>query len=209
MIVSTTSTVQGDRFVSSMNWKGYLALLEAFDERRVRITYDRGRVELLSPSRKHERVKTLLGQMVEFVCFEKEVDFCGLGSTTYKDQTIERGFEPDECYLFSPRLEELDGLEEPETPSPDLAIEVEISASALDRLDIFAKFEVPEVWRYTNKDTLIILALEGGEYREATRSRFLPFLPPAQIAEFVCKGLESTNSRLWLKEIQEWLREHP
>lgn len=147
--------------------------------------------------------------MVNFVCFEREVDFWDLGSRNYHDQTIERGFEPDEWYFFSPRLEELDGLQGPETPRPDLVIEVEVSASALNRLDIFAAFGVPEVWRYTSQDTVVVLILEGGGYREVTHSRFLPFLPPTVIAEFIAKGLESSNTRLWLKEIREWLLEHP
>ena len=43
---------------------GYQSLLKMVENRRVRVTYDRGDVELMSPLSKHERKKSLLGQFV-------------------------------------------------------------------------------------------------------------------------------------------------
>ena len=156
-------------------------------------------VELLSPSIQHEQIKKLLAQILEFSCFEKGVDYCGLGSTTYKRKALERGLEPDECYYFVSPIPQAD---DQEPQAPDLAIEVEISRSALDRLAIFAELGVVEVWRYTSSHELVILSLQDDGYSEIKTSRFTPFLTPALVVEFVQRGLRLKNDRLLLSELR-------
>ena len=54
------------RFViHDIGWEGYQTLLKLVGDQPVRLTYDRGTVELMSPLTKHERYKSLLGRMIE------------------------------------------------------------------------------------------------------------------------------------------------
>ena len=56
---------RAQRFVLDLvPWKGYLHQLRAFEGRHVRVTFDRGRLEIMTTSPRHERNKHLLGQLV-------------------------------------------------------------------------------------------------------------------------------------------------
>ena len=49
-----------------VGWDGYEAMLKLVGDRpAVRITYDRGDLELMSPSPEHEEFGNLLGRMIE------------------------------------------------------------------------------------------------------------------------------------------------
>ncbi len=90
----------------------------------------------MSPSRQHEQAKKLLAQILELACLERGIDYCGLGSTTLKDQALERGLEPDECYYLANagRIKGQKHIDLDVDPPPDLCIEVEITSSLLDKL---------------------------------------------------------------------------
>jgi Uma2 family endonuclease len=208
MIVGLQPT-SGQRFVASTDWKGYLAILEAFDERRVKITYDEGALELLSPSPSHEQIKKLLARIVEDAAFELGVDCSGGGSTTFRRKALEKGLEPDECYYIG--RGPLSGIgadlpDETEYPAPDLALEIEITCSALNRIGIFRALGVPEIWRYTAQHKAIILSLGPEGYTEVKTSRYFPVLSPDRISYFVQRGLEVTSLEL-IKELRAWLAE--
>ena len=205
MIVSRTQPTSGQRFVTSTNWEGYLSVLEAFKGRRIKITYDQGELELLSPSRTHEQTKKVLSSIIEFAGFERNVSFFGGGATTFRRKLLDRGLEPDECYYFN--TERLEGPEvsEEEYPAPDLAIEVEFTQSALNRLGIFQALGVREVWRYTAQHQVFILSLESEGYMEVEKSGFLPFLPPADIVRFAQRGLELRDTTRLFRELRDWL----
>jgi Uma2 family endonuclease len=208
MIVSAQST-SGQRFLASTDWDGYLGVLEAFKNRRIKITYDRGALELVSPSAKHERIKTLLARIIEFSSIERQVDAVGAGSRTFRRKVLEKGLEPDECYYVNrgplPDVDDEESSDE-EYPVPDLALEIEVSCSALDRLGIYRAMGIAEVWRYTAQHQLIVLSLGPQGYEEVQESRFLPFLPPGKVAQLVKFGLKVTSLEL-IKELRAWLAE--
>lgn len=205
MIVGTQTATSGQRFLSSTSWEGYLQILEAFKDRRLKITYDRGALELLSPSTTHEQIKTILAQIVEFACLVKEVDYFGGGSTTFRRKILEKGLEPDECYYFETEVVKSADINQEEYPAPDLVIEVEVSQSALNRVGILQALGVKEVWRYTSRHQVVILVLGPEGYEERKVSQFLPFLKPADVPPLVRKGLELCNNRLLFHSIREHL----
>ena len=51
--------------IRDVGWQGYQTLLSLVGEQPVRITYDRGDVELMSPLLKHERNRSLLALLVQ------------------------------------------------------------------------------------------------------------------------------------------------
>src|SRR5262249_41306221 len=73
------------------------------------------------------------------------------GSTRWKRSGAMRAVEADACYLLA--AESLDAWRHrspsiTESLSPDLAVEVDISPSAVDRAEIYATLRVSEVWRF-------------------------------------------------------------
>lgn len=193
------------RFVVHGDWQTYEKLLEALEDRGVRIAYDRGTIELMTPSHPHERGKKTLAALLEMYLVECGLDFQGGGSTTFREEALDKGIEPDECYWIRNAAELEGDWTGPDDPYPDLAIEVELSRSALNRLGIFAALGVAEVWRLTAGLELQCHRLEDGSYWLASSSALLPDLPWAELQRFVRKGQEQTLGSV-LREFREWLR---
>src|SRR3954453_7828217 len=78
------------------SWETYERLLEERGEERVpRFFYDRGEVEIVSPSAEPERVGFCVGLIVAMFAREGRVVIYGVGSTTFRREDLARGFEPD------------------------------------------------------------------------------------------------------------------
>jgi Uma2 family endonuclease len=217
MLATTTTTEPRTRVLEpeprfllrGVGWAGYEAMLGIVGDRRsVRITYDRGDLELMSPSSEHEEFGHLLGRVVVTVTEELRIPCRGLRSTTWRKQLKDRGLEPDECYYLArfPRVRGKKKIDLSVDPAPDLAIEVEISRSALDRMGIYAALGVPEVWRFDGETLRVEQLQADGTYAEVEASPSLPFLPPAEVVRWL--GLADTfpGQTAWLRQFREWVR---
>ena len=124
------------RLITGVSWKQYEALLAALDDSPgYRITYLEGVLEIGSPSRRHESEKERIGTQLEIYFMETDTAFFPLGSTTFRSQGQRGGTEPDKSYCLGT-----------EKDFPDLAIEVVITSGGLDRLEVYSRLGVPEVW---------------------------------------------------------------
>src|SRR5262249_27775182 len=125
--------------------------------------------------------------LLETLAFELGMPIRSGKSTTFKRQSIERGLEPDECFWiqnepFVRGKMELDLLLD---HPPDLAIEIDISRSSLDRLAIYARLKVPEVWTFDGESLRIRVLDANGQYAESTVSRSWPKLAVQDLAAFL------------------------
>jgi Uma2 family endonuclease len=159
-----------------VTWADYQRLLEIRGEQSApRITYLEGVVEILSPSRKHESLKSVLGRLVETYSQARAIEFDVFGSWTLENKEAGRGAEPDECYVFG-------AVSDPDRPH--LAIEVVWTSGRLDKLQVYRKLGVREVW-YWRRGVLSAYALRGDAYEEIATSEVLPGIDLAQLASFV------------------------
>jgi Uma2 family endonuclease len=196
--------------IDNVSWAAYDALVRGTDRAGTRFTYDRGVLEIMSPSREHERVKRLLGRMVEMLTFERKIAISSSGSTTLRDVLKQRGLEPDECYyiLHEPEMRGRDEYDPAIDPPPDLAIEVDLSQSSVDKHSIYADLGVPEIWTFTD-DRLKFFQLESdGAYRPIERSLAFAFLKPGDLQRFLDDrhGVEETA---WMHRFCHWVRTIP
>ncbi len=90
-------------------------------------------------------------------------------------------------------------------PAPDLVIEVEVTAPALNKLPIYAEFRVPEIWRYDGT-RLVVLHLSGNEYLESSKSRAFSQASADDISRLVRQSV-SLKSTEWLTELRNWVHE--
>ena len=136
--------------LTGVTWLTYEALLADAQSSSTRFTYDRGLLEIVSPSREHEHVKRLLGRMIDAATEELDIPISSGGSTTLKLDLKQRGVEPDECYYVAnePQMRGHENYDPAVDPPPDLVIEVDISRNSLDKFAIYADFDVPEIWTY-------------------------------------------------------------
>jgi Uma2 family endonuclease len=173
--------------LKNISWKTYESLVnELAQQRGIRLTYDRGNLEIMTPSAPHGKSGELLGNFVEVLTDELNVDICSLGSLTCKRQDLARGLEPDKCYYIQNEdiVWNKEQIDLNEDPPPDLAIEIDITSSSIDHLELYASLGVPEVWRYDGQ-RLIMYQLEGNEYAESEVSPTFPFLLKSEMLRFL------------------------
>jgi Uma2 family endonuclease len=157
--------------MNDISWQLYESLL--VDNSSLRIAYLEGVLEIMSPSHRHEFIKTNIGRLVEVYFEETRTRFYGLGSTTFRQETVARGIEPDECYCINC-----------EKPVPDIAIEVVVTSGGINSLEIYRGLKVPEVW-FWEDNCFSLYCLDDGNYQAVATSRFLPQLDLSLLAGYV------------------------
>ena len=161
-------TPREDHFVHlrGVAWEDYERLLEVRgDKSAPRFTYLRGTLEIMSPSKDHEAIKSLIARLLECWCIDRGIEMMPYGSWTLKERKEERGAEPDECYVFGTEARD----------RPQLAIEVEWTRGGMDKLEVYRRLGVDEVWIW-KKGEIHVFLLEGDGYQKVTRSRVVPQL---------------------------------
>jgi Uma2 family endonuclease len=159
-----------------VSWADYERLLEIRGEHSApRYTYLEGELEIMSPSKTHEAVKSVIGCLVEVWCLENGVEFSTLGSWTVKDRDVQRGAEPDECYIFGNAQDRV---------APDLAIEVVWTSGGINKLDVYRKLGVNEVW-YWSRGRIDVYLLRDEQYELAPVSQALRGIDLRQLERFV------------------------
>jgi Uma2 family endonuclease len=206
--MATTQAADGERLVLyRVPWEEYETLLKLWGDRRLRMTYDRGTLEIMYPSLEHGGFQHILARLIEMYCYERDLDIKGAGSVTFRRRLKDRGLEPDECYWLrnEPAMRGKREFDFETDPPPDLALEIEVTSSALDKMDIYAKLGFPEVWRYDGTN-LHVHQLQADEtYRTTDTSRNFPDLSLAELAKWARLGPDLTENRL-LRAFAAWVR---
>jgi Uma2 family endonuclease len=143
-------------------WSTYVVLRDSVESPGVRMTYLEGLLEIMSPSRAHEVEKKQIARLLELFCLERDIPLFGYGSTTFRSEEKERGLEPDECYC---RGQDKD--------IPDIALEVVKTHGAIDKLDVYRKLGVREIWVFED-GKFSLFALRGDRYAAIEQSEVLP-----------------------------------
>ena len=192
-----------------VGWDGYEALLEWFGDDAPRMNYARGDVELMSPtSYEHERLKARLGYMVVAITDELNIRRNSAGSTTFKNRLADRGLEADECYYLANagRIKGHKTIDLDILPPPDLCVEIEVSHSLLDKLDIYAGLHVPELWRYDGTDLTVMILGADSRYAESGRSVSFPYLPMDEVSRFL-REHDAEEETAWGLGFRAWVRD--
>ena len=207
MATVTAIEAPAERFLfSDIGWDGYLTISGLIGDRPVRSSYSKGTLELMSPSFGHERFGRALARLVDFVSTMLEIPTVAGGSTTFRREDLDRGLEPDACYYFenAGRLSDPRRVDLSIDPPPDLAIEVEVSRTVLDRLGIYAALGVPEVWRFDGEALTVLRLDPQGVYATSPTSGALPFLPIAEVERLLIASETSDDTR-WNRAVMRWI----
>jgi len=208
MSLATIPLTNGDRILlRDVDWDLYQQLRSSDDRRNLRMTYAAGALEIMSPSRVHERLTQLISKFLEVWAEEYGIEIdCG-GSTTMQREDLARGLEPDNSYYIehAAEMRERDQLDLQIDPPPDIAIEVDITSSSLGRLPIYAALGVREVWRCDGHSLRFLELDQTGSYREVLESTALPGLKPADLMPFVDQRFDFGQTSL-VKRFRGWIR---
>jgi Uma2 family endonuclease len=191
------------------SWVTYERLLKERGESRVpRFAYDRGELEIMSPSTEHESIAYYIGLLVALFAEEAGVDLYGAGSTTFDREDLERGFEPDACFYVrnAERVRGKPRIDLSLDPPPDLVIVVDITSPSLDKFPIYARAGIPEIWRHDG-ERLAIFELRGEEYNEVAKSKILRPLTSEGLSGLIAQS-SSLDIVTWMRRVREWSRDN-
>ncbi len=177
-MLTRSSSFESRTVVEPVRWDTYVALADERAGIVPRLTFDRGRMELISPKKEHESIGHLLGRLIETFSECRDIEIVGVASTTFRRQDLDRGFEADEAYYIE-HADAVRGQGEIDLaidPPPDLVIETELTSSAIRKLDLLAAMGIPEFWRH-NGEELRVFLLDGPSYRPSSTSCALPGFP--------------------------------
>ena len=203
-----TRPLTGERrfVIYGVSWKTYKAFRDDVEGRGVRMTFDGGALELMSPSRAHERLDELIGMLACEWAAVRRIPISSCGSLTMRREDLEKGCEPDKgFYIEHEALMRAHDDFDPEVhPPPDLVIEVDITSPSIRRMPIYAALGVPEVWQHDGEALRFFEWVEG-QYSERAHSRCFPELAPADILRFL-ELRHELDERSLVNEFGEWAR---
>jgi Uma2 family endonuclease len=189
----------------NLSWETYRRLLsEHGDSSSPRITFDRGVLEIMSPSAEHERYNLRIADLIGVLADEMNLEVEGLGASTFTREDLERGFEADSCFY----VQNLDKVRNKERvdlrtdPPPDLVIEIEITNPSINKLPLFREFGVPEVWRYDGH-RLEMFRLRNSQYEATDESLVFPEVSATVLTRLLEQG-KALGRTGWLRMTRAW-----
>jgi Uma2 family endonuclease len=209
MATVTEAPIPGSVVIEDVTWEEYEAQLRIIGDRHIRVNYDDGRMEIMSPLARHGNGSYLLGRMVDTLTDELDIDVFPADPVTLKRPDLAKGVEPDKLYHFRDNASRVVGPREFDftvDPPPDLIIEVHETSSSVPRMPIFAALGILEVWRITGGVLHFLHLQPNGTYQARDRSRAFPELTLAEAARFLEQGLRS-DVNPWIRAFRAFVRD--
>lgn len=201
--------------LSGVSWQSFEELLNELGQTRTaRLTYDRGKLEMMTPLEEHDRCLRLIESLILVLADELYLKIYAIGSVLLTLPDLGRAIQPDAAYsLKEVRLQKRAELDMNQAAPPDLAVEVAIGRGSLDRDSLYASMGVPEIWQYTTtvgddvlKGNLQIYQLENDRYIATANSKLFPALPGNRIQEFLEQS-DTIGLAQALIVLREWSKE--
>jgi Uma2 family endonuclease len=193
-----------------IDWRTYRRLGRIFTgHRAVRLTYDRGTLEIRTTSPEHESYRRLLARFVDVLTEELNMPMVGYGSMTFR-MPRRRGLEPDECYWFTQAgpMRGRGEIDFRRDPPPDLVLEVDITSSSVDRMAIYASLGVVEVWRFDGVALTFHVLQPDRTLQEQPASRAFPGVTSPDLFGFLMQRGQRDETDL-IRSFRAWVRQQP
>ncbi len=148
-------------------WDRYLAVDKKWGDDRSgpRLYYLDGELEIMTTSNEHERIRKWLGDFIGDYLFAQGIEITTRGQATIRDALKEAGAEPDESWCLGE-----------EKQFPDLVLEIALTSGGVNKLEIYRRFKVPEVWFWRGNKLELFGLGSSGDYERLRASRLLPVL---------------------------------
>jgi Uma2 family endonuclease len=181
-----------------VSWDTYVQLLEELgDDKGVRLTFNRGVLEIMSPKRLQGQITRLVDMVVTLLAFELGLNVDNCGAMTLRIVSAQRGGEPDSCFYIANEAA-VRGVEEIDLqvhPPPDVVLEVDITSPSLDKFGLYLAARVPEVWRYDGAPMCFHVLAEA-QYETASHSVCFPHLAAQMLERYLAIGREQGSTAM-------------
>ncbi|MCF4966133.1 Uma2 family endonuclease [Nostoc sp. CMAA1605] len=208
MLIQSTPAEQRT-VLHNVSWETFEALLRDTGENRgSRFAYDCGTLEIMTPLFEHENPKSNFSNLIIVLAEELDIEIRSAGSTTLKSKLQKKGVETDACYYIQNELaiRGKESLDLEIDPPPDLAIEIDITSSSVNKLNIYSALGVTELWRYDGED-LKFYRLWEGKYIENEFSLAFPIISVSVLSRFLQQSKNMGEIAL-IKSFRTWVRDN-
>ncbi len=197
----------GTLILNDVPWEEYEQLLANIgDGCGVRISYDRGRLEIMNPSSNHEMYTELILRLVDAIAEEMRLTLESRGSTTFKQEQLGQAAEPDTCFYVqnASRIIGKSKIDLSVDPPPDVVVEVDVSHDTTSMFEFYSSVGVRELWRYDEKRAAIYHLLDQ-DYVEMPTSLAFPPLSSEALTQFLEQSKAEGQSAA-LHAFRQWLQ---
>ena len=149
----------------------------------------------MTTSRRHELAKTLIARLLEMFAVECGVELNGAGETTFRKRAKEAGLDADECYFLDSHADK---------PAPDLALEVVHTSGGVEKLEIYRRLGVGEVWFWIDGHFWVYGLAEARDV-ELRASQLVPGFDLDEIARIVVTSMDAGQTAT-VREYRERLQ---
>src|SRR4051812_47720223 len=138
-----------------ISWDRYLAIDKKLgDDRSIpQLYFLDGQLEIMTLSNEHERIKKMIGGFLEDYFLDAGIEIVTRGQATIRLPLKEAGAEPDDSWCIGEEKE-----------FPDLVLEIALTSGGIDKLEIYRRFKVPEVWFWRRNHLEIFALNSSGAY---------------------------------------------
>ena len=172
-VLDSTRTEESYLILAGISWTQFEAIEAAFAEiAGVRFVYLDNILQIMTLSPEHEDTKGTIRALLEAYLREKNIRFYIRGSATLGSKDLRARKEPDESYNIGTKK-----------AIPDLVIEVVFTSGGIDKLKLYQRIGIPEVWFW--EDGILTIYHLGEEYEKLNQSQLLPELDLTHMAKYI------------------------
>ncbi len=193
--------------LQNVSWQEFEQILEELSDRRAaRIAYENETLEIMTPLPEHKANKEVIGDLIKALLEELEIEFLTLGSTTFKNQQMLKGIEPDQCFyiLNEFKVRGKKRLDLSIDPPPDLALEIDLTSRT--HPSIYQGLGVSELWRF-EKGKIQMNVLRNGKYEVSERGEIFAALPIAQVISHYREQSDVVGRNAALRAFRQWIKQ--
>ncbi|MGA2230583.1 MAG: Uma2 family endonuclease [Tepidisphaeraceae bacterium] len=202
---------EGQIVLDDVSWEFYENLLKEIGDGHLRVTYDNGNLEIVSPQLNRERYGCWISMLIDWMAFERSIEITGTGSATFRIASLKKGLEPDKCFYVKNALiaRKMEGeFDAAIHPVPDLVVEIDTTKRHVPRQPVFAALGVKEIWHFDGTSTRVLRLTSQGKYVERLRSQVFPFVSMREFGQYVLRMKDKDQSRV-RREFRDWVRNLP
>ena len=193
--------------LNGISWADFETILaDLGDHRSARVAYQQGVLEIMAPLPEHESAKENISDLIKVLLEELDIEFLSLGSTTFKNERMTQGIEPDQCFYIrnESAVRGKDRIDLTIDPPPDLALEIDVTSRT--HPDIYVALQVPELWRF-EKGQLQINILQNGKYLKVDRSPTFPGLPLQELIPHFLQQIKTLGRNQAIKAFRKKVKD--
>jgi Uma2 family endonuclease len=194
--------------LDNVSWNEYTRLLRSFEDRHLRLTYDRGRLEIMTLSHEHKSSTGILARLVITLTEELNMEIRDGRSTTLRRKKKLNGLESDNCFWIAHAVQVRGKkvIDLRTDPPPDLSLEIDVSRSSMNRMRIYASINVPEVWHHDKTGLSFWRLNADGKYDSVPTSPTFPLaITPADLLPFIAMR-EQMDDNAVIRQFRAWIR---